>query len=215
MIYAHFRRLMTLVLGLFLTVAAGCASSPPSRFYVLSPLENPQPATSDSSQAARIIVAIGPVAIPDYMDRPQIVTRSGRNEAVVNDFDRWSGSLEDDISRVLVENLSSSLPVEFFRVVRWTPSLQPHLQIQYRVTIYVMRIELSPSGPVSLSAQWTIVNEETKSLVMARETNISESASGSDFAGMVAALSRALATLSSDMTGAIGNSILMGDEKDQ
>jgi uncharacterized lipoprotein YmbA len=204
MIYAHFRRPAALILGLFLTVAAGCASSPPSRFYALSTLENPQPAISDSSQAGRMIVAVGPVAIPDYMDRPQIVTRTGRNGAVVNEFDRWAGSLEDDISRVLTENLSSSLPVDLFRVVRWAPSVQAHLQIKYRVTIDVMRIELSPGGPVSLRAQWTIVNEETKSLVLAREANISETASGGDFAGMVAALSRALATLSRDIAGAIG-----------
>ena len=68
-----------------------------------------------------------------------------------------------------------------------------------------MRIGLSPAGPVSLRAQWTVVNEETKSLVMAREANISEPAGGRDFAGMVAALSRALATLSRDIAGAIGD----------
>jgi uncharacterized protein len=203
MIYAHFRRPAALILGLFLTVAAGCASSPASRFYALSTLENPQPALSDSSQTGRIIVAVGPVAIPDYMDRPQIVTRTGRNEAVVNDFDRWAGSLEDDISRVLTENLSASLPVELFRVVRWAPSVQAHLQIEYRVTIDVMRIELFPAGPVSLRAQWTVVNEETKSLVMAREANIGETAGGRDFAGMIAAFSRTLATLSRDIAGAI------------
>ena len=205
MIYAHFRRLTTLALGIFLTVAAGCASSPASRFYTLSPMENPQPAPSDSSQAGRIIVALGPVSIPDYMDRPQIVTRSGRNKAVVNEFDRWTGSLEDDITRVLTENLSSSLPADLFRVVRWAPSVQAHLQIEYRVTIDLMRIELSPAGPVSLRAQWTVVNEETKSLVMARETNISETAGGRDFAGMVAAFSRTLATLSRGIAGAIGD----------
>jgi len=166
-------------------------------------MENPQPAPSDSSQAGRIIVALGPVSIPDYMDRPQIVTRSGRNEAVVNEFDRWTGSLEDDITRVLTENLSSSLPADLFRVVRWAPSVQAHLQIEYRVTIDLMRIELSPAGPVSLRTQWTVVNEETKSLVMVREANISEPAGGRDFAGMVAALSRALATLSRDIAGAI------------
>ena len=204
MIYAHFRRLSTLALGLFLTVAAGCASSPASRFYTLSPLENPQPAASASSQAERIIVAVGPVAIPEDMDRPQIVTRTGRNEVMVNEFDRWSGPLEDDISRVLTENLSSSLPADLFRVVRWAPSVQAHLQIQYRVTIDVMRIELSHAGPVSLRAQWTVVNEETKSLVMVREANISEPSGGRDFAGMVAALSRVLATLSRDIGVAIG-----------
>lgn len=206
MIYAHFRRFTTLVLGLFLTVAAGCASSPPSRFYTLSPLETPKPATSDLSQAARIIVAVGPVTIPDYMDRPQIVTRSGRNEVVVNEFDRWAGSIEDDISRVLTEDLSSTLPADLFNVVRWAPSTQTDLQIGYRVTIDVTRIELSPEGPVSLKVQWTVVNEKTKSLIIAREADISETSGGHSFAGMVAALSRALATLNSDISGAIRDS---------
>jgi uncharacterized protein len=204
MIYAHLRRLTTPILGLLMMYAIGCSSSP-SRFYTLSPLENPQLAASDSPQAACIIVAVGPVAIPDYMDRPQIVTRSGRNEAVVNEFDRWSGSLEDDISRVLIENLSSLLPVDLFRVVQWAPSIQTHLQITYRVTIDVMRIELSHVGSVSLRAQWTVINEQTKSLVMVREANISEPAGGGDFAGMVASFSRALATLSRDIAGAIEN----------
>ena len=101
--YAHVRRFTTVVLGLFLAAASGCASSPQSRFYALDPMEPSQAATGDASDAGRIIVAIGPVAIPDYMDRPQIVTRSGRNEVVVNEFDRWSGSFEDDISGRLMK----------------------------------------------------------------------------------------------------------------
>jgi uncharacterized lipoprotein YmbA len=98
------------------------------------------------------------------------------------------------------------LPAGLFRVVRWQSSIQTHLPVTYRVTIDVMRIELSPSGPVSLRAQWTVVNGETKSQVITREANISETSGGPDFAEMVAALSRAFATLSRDIAAAIADS---------
>lgn len=202
MLFTHFRRSTTLVLGLFLTITMGCASSP-SRFYSLSPLENHRPAASDASAAAYTIVSLGPVIIPDYMKKPQIVTRSGRNEHVVNKFRRWSGALEDDFSRVLIQNLSSSLPDDLFRVVNWVPSVQNYLQIAYRVTIDVMRIELSPVGPVSLRTQWTVVNVHSPDHVTVQESYIDEPVVEHDFSGMVDAFSRTLVTLSLEIAKAI------------
>lgn len=205
----HAYRRIARTSALFLVFACGCASMP-SRFYSLSPIKHPQTPENESSQTDYILVAVGPVTIPDSMDKPQIVTRSGRNKVVVNEFDRWSGSLQDDISRVLIENLASSLPIDRFRVVPWAPSIQTHLHIAYRITIDVMRIELSPVEPVSLRAQWTVVNQETNHLVTVRDINIVEPAGGGDFEAMVATFSGALATLSREIAGTIKDG-LSGD----
>ena len=64
------------------------------------------------------VVAVGPVAIPDYLDRPQILTRSGPSELQLAEFERWAGSLEKDVSRVLAENLSTLLEKDHVIVLR-------------------------------------------------------------------------------------------------
>ena len=110
-------------LALVVMILTGCASSPSSKFYQLNPVQNKTSVTGDVSSDQSQVIAIGPVRIPDYLDRPQIVTRSGKNELKLSEFDRWAGSLESDVNRVLVEDISSLLPADRFSVVRWTPYL--------------------------------------------------------------------------------------------
>src|SRR5512143_2318980 len=79
---------------------AGCVgTSRPSRFYTLAPAEVHESAVATWNGAP---LAIGPVEIPDYLDRQQIVTRTAEDELVVSDFDRWGGALERDSSSSLV-----------------------------------------------------------------------------------------------------------------
>ena len=68
-----------IALGLFVVILAGCASSPSSKFYQLNPLQNRISITPDASPVQNQIIAIGLVRIPNYLDRPQIVTRAGKN----------------------------------------------------------------------------------------------------------------------------------------
>ena len=58
----------------------GCASPQPSRFYFLSSTADaPSPGAASSPKVEGTIL-VGPVEFPGYLDRPQIVTRSGPNE---------------------------------------------------------------------------------------------------------------------------------------
>src|SRR5512137_2064475 len=115
-----------IALGLLAVILAGCAGSPSSKFYQLNALQNMTSITPDVSREQHQAIAIGPVRIPDYLDRPQIVTRAGKNELNLSEFHRWAGSLESDVTRVLVEDLSSFLPANRFSVVPWTPYLERH-----------------------------------------------------------------------------------------
>ena len=66
-------------------------------------------ATSEAAGKEETI-GVGPVSIPDSLDRSQIVTLSGGNEVIIAEFDRWYGSCRDEIARVMTENLSALLP---------------------------------------------------------------------------------------------------------
>ena len=99
--------LRTLLARAFLTawllLHVGCiGSSPPSRFYLLSPLSS-----SDSTiQVVKYetIVAMSKIQLPIHLDRPQIVTRDGPNSLVLAEFDRWAEPLSDNFTRILIKN---------------------------------------------------------------------------------------------------------------
>ena len=108
---------LAVVCGLAATVAGCFGTSQSSRFYTLTP---PADRSGLGSTGLDTAVVIGPVTIPDYLDRRQIVTRSGRNEIVLAEFDRWGGSLDGEITRVLVAGLADRLNSAHIAVFPWS-----------------------------------------------------------------------------------------------
>jgi len=193
-------------LALFVVSVTGCATSPSSKFYQLTSVQSRTSVARDDSPCHGLVIAIGPVRIPDYLDRPQIVTRFGKNELKLSEFDRWAGSLESDVSRVLVEDMSSVMPADRFSVVRWTPYLESQMPASCRVEVLVDRFEGALGSSVLLKAQWTVFAKD-KRLLLKREAKIREEMNGSNYETLVAAMSSALERLSRDISGEI-NSVL-------
>ena len=184
-----------------LTVA-GCASSPPSKFYQLSPEPSRTAITRDAPLEKAEMIAVGPVRIPDYLDRPQIVTRAGKNELILSEFDRWAGSLEIDVSRVLVEDISRLLPAERFSAVAWTPYLEGQGTASYRVEVLVEQFDGTLGDSVLLKAQWTVIAKD-RSTLLRRESLIREAMNGSGYDAVVGTMSGALGKLSSEISRGI------------
>lgn len=194
-------------LGLLVVILAGCAGSPSSKYYRLNPLQDNASITRDASPERNLIIAIGPVRIPDYLDRPQIVTRAGENELKLSEFDRWAGSLESDVTHVLVEDISSLLAADRFSVVRWTPYLESQAPASYRVEVLLHRFEGTLGDSVLLKAQWEVF-AHSRSLLLKRESMIREQIKGGSYDALVAAMSSALEKLSRDISGGI-NAVLL------
>lgn len=193
---------IALVLGIFLLGSGGCAGSKPARFYTLRPVSAPGGRVGTVSADQRIAVAVGPVVIPDYLDRPQIMVRSGPRELELSEFDRWAGSLEEDISRVLAENLSVLLSRNRVTVFRWGGDASP-FPADYHVSIDVTRFEGTMGESVVLAAQWSVSREGDRRVLSARESNVKEPVEGKMYDALVEAMSRALATLSREIAAAI------------
>ncbi|MGE5892749.1 MAG: membrane integrity-associated transporter subunit PqiC [bacterium] len=200
----RFDKLPRFTLGLLMVILVGCASSPSSKFYQLTPLQDSASITRDASLEQNLIIAIGPVHLPDYLDRPQIVTRAGKNELKLSEFDRWAGSLESDVTRVLVEDISGLLAADHFSVMRWTPYLESQVPASYRVEVLVHRFEGTLGDSVLLKAQWVIF-AHNGSLLLKRESIIREQVSGGSYDALVAAMSSALENLSRDIAGGINS----------
>src|SRR5262245_682909 len=118
MMHAHPRRVAALVFTASVFALAGCRSvADPTRYYVLSPTQvlDPTPATAVSSAA----IGVGPVLIPGYLDRAQIVTRGADDEFDLSQYHRWAEPLDRGIAQVVADNLASQLGSERIAVFPW------------------------------------------------------------------------------------------------
>lgn len=192
--------------ALLFLVAAGCAPTPPSDFYVLTPM-----ATSGDSAAApsreSLSVSVGPVKIPEYLNRTQIVTRAGQNRLDVNEFNRWGGSLASNLSSVIAENLSALLGTDDVFVF----PIQDPVSPRYRVILSVAKFDGVLGESAVLDARWLITGPRRREQLATGRTEIRETPDGGDYDSYVAAQSRAVEALSREIAAEIVSLIDAGN----
>ncbi len=194
-----FSRLKALTIVALFLYLAGCASSAPSRFYVLSPLTSSKAESQALKDEGCIALGVGPVELPAYLDRPQIVTRVSENELNLAEFDKWAEPLKDNFSRVLVENLSTLLCADAISIFPWkgpTP-------IDYQVEVTVIRMDGNVGGNASLVARWAIFRQNDRKMLLTRQSSFSRLLSSESYKALVSAQSRAIADLSREIAEAI------------
>jgi uncharacterized protein len=182
---------------------AGClGSSRPSRFYTLAPLEIRD---SPASSATRATLEVGPVEIPDYVDRQQIVTRTGANELVMAEYDRWGGSLEREINRALVATVADRLASGNVLVAPWRSLTPAPGAAGYRAAVSISRFDGVLGQSVVLHGRWELRAEkgENADLLAAREVTVTEKIDGADYEALVAAMQRALVRFGQGMANAV------------
>jgi len=189
--------LIHLVVLLVLSVVclSACAGkSASSTFYVLSSL--PQPTVS---AAEGTTIGVFPVAMPEYLDRPQIVTRVSENEIKLDEFSRWAEPLKESFTRALVQNLSSLLKTA--KVIKTTESI--HLPVTLQVWAEVVQFDGSLGGDVVLIVKWGVFEQEGKKLLLGKRSSYKEPTGAASYEAFVAAESRAVAALSREIAEAI------------
>ncbi len=186
------RRAALVILYALAALATGCASSPPARFYTLNAIATP--ATTSSS----LSVAAGPVSVPAVVDRPEIVVSTGANEVRLDEFNRWASPLQDNLSRVIAENLAAMLGTP--RVTLFPQTL--NADADYRVAIEVQRFESTPGKSATLDAVWTVRRTRDGKAQTGR-TSVHEAVRDNSYDALAAAHSRAVARLSRNIADVI------------
>lgn len=182
-----------------LLVLAGCAGSEPVRYYVLSAASEAAPAGPGGAATRDIAVGVGPVELPEYLDRPQIVTRTSRNALNMADFDLWAESLKDNTVRVLAENLATLLPSQRVSIYPWKRATP----IDYQVAVQVTRFDRLENGESVLAARWRVLDGGGREL-LSRTSSYRETSAGPDYAATVAAMNQNLEAFSRDVALRIG-----------
>ncbi len=188
---------LPVILALAVIFLGGCRSQSP-RFYTLNPIPA-EPTSSRKSLPPNTVIGIGPVEMADYLDESLIVTRTGDNQAVKAQFDRWVGSFKDNFDNVLADNLGVLLGTERIYLYPWRLSVP----IDYQVVLDIIRCDGRLGDAAWLEVRWSILQGQEKKLVKMHRSSIREPVSGADYAALVAAQSQALAKLSQDIAAAI------------
>ena len=189
-----------------LLLMLGCAAATSSQFYTLSATTQPaaQDAKMAAKMAAKMSVAVGPVSIPAGVDRPQMVISSGANQVQLDEFNRWAAPLQNDINRVVAENLVNMLGTPQVSLFPQTASTHA----DYRVSIEVQSFTSSLGEAATLDAVWTVRRMQDDASQVGRSTlrePVNAVPAEQSHAALAAAHSRALARMSQDIADALRN----------
>jgi len=172
MTHVHLPPLFACAMSLAL---AGClGSSRPSRFYTLAPLQirNGQGGTPPEAT-----LAIGPVEIPESIDRPQIVTRTGAN-------------------------VRDRLASQQIAVAPWRSAILSGVGPSYRAAVSVSRFDGIPGQSVVLQGRWELIGQGGESLGV-REATVTEKIDGAGYDALVAAMQKVLVRFGQQMADSV------------
>ena len=146
-----------------------------------------------------MIIGIGPVKIPEYLDRPQIVTSTKEKTLQFAQFDRWGESLDLGVERLVREDMTAMLPSAKFTLYPWNPSLA----VKYQVSIEVIQLDSEFDRDMFLAVQWTVIDVQNSKVVIMKRSEFHKAIIPPNYTGLAQTLSTACASLSSQIAQAL------------
>lgn len=201
---SHSQKYCVLLLVLCVVAAVvGCtSSSKPARFYLLAAAsDNPEAPAILSSQrdTGDLRIGVGPIVLPNHLDRPQIVSRRRGNELHIDEFHRWAGALDEDFTRIIAGDLASALGTNAVLSFPWTLSMP----LDYLIEVEVTRFEGELGGAVDLQARWMISKSDQKTPLLISSSRLQTTAEDASYLSYVAAQTRLAHQLAGDIAKAV------------
>ena len=173
--------------------------TPEPRFFALRPVAE-RPDSPASNAAGLGIVGVLPVALPGFLERPQLVAWSAPGEVRVDEFLRWAEPLDASGQRVLTDDLETLLASH--RVIRspWARSTT----VQCRVRAELVRFGHQPNGEVELSGRFVVLPAQSERPLLSRDVELRRDPGRADPGRAVEAMSALVADLAAEIAKALG-----------
>lgn len=142
------RRLVVQVV--MLPMVAACGASAPVRYHTLV---RPDPAGVEVSGAARVLVEILPIAVPDSVTRDALVLTAPSGQVTVMDQDRWLAPVADEVRQLVADSL--------WRAVRAADTYQAPVPAgtpmpRFRLALRLERFDAVPGQAATVVGSWTL-----------------------------------------------------------
>jgi uncharacterized protein len=189
------RRLLPLAA---LLATCGCfGTSPPSKFYVLTPA--PEAAETRNVGGVEGVLGVMPARVAMYLDRPQMVTFTSENSVSVDEFNRWAEPIWSGVTRVLAQDLAELLPAWRVLPQPWDPTLP----LRARLVVEISAFGWDQKGEARLEATWALLLSHGEPPAARGRVALRRPVKGSGVAAGVEAMSGLLEDLSREVAAAV------------
>ena len=196
------RRMCRLISGmgglLLILTLVGClgGQSPSVDYYGLASLEQ---IDSDAAASNRLNIAlgVGPVTVPYYLKKSQIATRLEGNRYRFDEFHRWAGVIEKDLSSVIGNNLGLLLGTDEVMFFPWMHYFKP----DYRVVIEIIQFDSALNGDAVLSTRWAIIDGAGVTTLSSGKSDYRHALDSPSYEALINAESLLLATFTRELAG--------------
>lgn len=175
-----------LLVSLSIVLSACVGKGPKTQYYGLFASSDSAVITSDANTHKSI--GIGPVILPDYLDNPAIVTRTNTQQIRVSGYNAWAGDITNQMTRVITDNLSSTLQNDAVWGFPWDTRSRP----DYQVRIVVEEFSGILGQDITLRFKWSVLHTKTQKLIKINRDELTVSSADSSYNSYVKALNTAL-----------------------
>ncbi len=144
---------------LFLASCVGVSRQ--SQFYSLQPEIG---GAGEKACSQKLSINIDKISVPEYLDRPQIVTgKRGDVEVQVSEFNRWSEDLTSMLPRVFADDLALYLPEASVRFEEFSSS-----SFDRTIEAEIVAMDGVPGKTAVFDVWWTLRDASGRILVQKR-----------------------------------------------
>jgi len=177
---------LAFVLVPIVSLSACRSLTPPVSYYTLSLISGP---AVNGKRA--VTVGILPVELPGYIDRTQMVLRSGPNQLEISSLHRWADYPDTLVQQLVEDDLQVLMPDARIVNLPWPAGLKPDIIVDLRF----LELIGTADRKMLLSAVWDIAGRDVPSLIQSHRINLVEPMKSAGFDELAAAHSRVLADL--------------------
>ncbi|MBN3567518.1 PqiC family protein [Burkholderia cenocepacia] len=170
--------------ALLAALALAACSSPPARFYTLSPADAAAPLRTAPANPA-FLIEVPSVGVPEQVAKSQLVVQKNAAQVDVLEQERWASPPADEIRRALSDDLAAQLGT-----IDVANSAYPAGVPVYRISVNVQRFESWPGKRAAVDAVWSVRSLATQAVMTCRTSVAEPVADGYD--ALVAGHRRAL-----------------------
>jgi uncharacterized lipoprotein YmbA len=176
-----------------LLILVGCASAPPTQFYSLgTPYNSP---VIQNTANLKPLIGVAQVSLPIELERKQIVTRDTNGKLHFAEQHQWAALLKQNMTEVLAKNLATQQPEFWFKAYPWNLLGM----VDYRLVIDVTKLEIVLGKTISLSVDWTILNEKTHAFLKHNSLDLQQPLADENYATAVEGLNQLLVKMTAQL----------------
>lgn len=192
-------KLTAVLIILCSVLLTSCASQPPTYYFDLTS----QATAGDKKISKDVTLGIGPITLPQLLDRPGIVSRHSETGVKVASYHVWAGELEPTFTRVLADSIATRLQHQTVWASPWDNRFRP----EYQLRVFVDRFSGEIDGEVQLSLSWTLLSEFGQKVIGTYRYRASVESEGGH-QGYVDALNELLGGFAGEVSEAIAEQLL-------